>query len=84
MRRMLSNVGDGSGFVGLVQIRLLEDGQTVGELILDVAKEFTPQTPRELFPSCGAVDESFRDDVTNITSLDPGQRITARKAPEHP
>lgn len=84
VRRLLSTFGDGPGLVGFVENHLCEDSQSFGELIMDVIQESNTKNPRKPFSMWETVDESFRDIVVKMTSLDPARRITAREALDHP
>lgn len=83
VRRLLSHFGDSPGLVGLLN-HLDEESAQWRDLVLDVIKEFTADNPRRPFPMWDDVDESFRDLVTRLTSLDPARRITSREALDHP
>lgn len=84
VKRLLSHFGDREGLDSFVGH--LDDGESAAwrDLVLDVVKEFTADNPRKPFAMWEDVDESFRDVVTQMTSLDPKRRITAREALEHP
>ena len=84
VRHLLSHFGDREGLGGFVDH--LDDGETAAwrDLVLDVVKEFTADKPRKPYSMWEDVDESFRDVITQMTSLDPKRRITAREALQHP
>jgi serine/threonine protein kinase len=83
MKRLLSHFGDGPGLVGLLD-HLDEESAEWRDLVLAVMELFTSDNPRKPFSMWDDVDESFRDVVAKMTSLDPKRRITAREALNHP
>jgi ribulose-phosphate 3-epimerase len=83
VKRLLSHFGDGPGLVGLLD-HLDEESAQWRDLVLAVMTEFTSDNPRKPFSMWDDVDESFRDVVTKMTSLDPKRRITTREALDHP
>ncbi|KAK4150811.1 CMGC protein kinase [Chaetomidium leptoderma] len=82
VKRLLSHFGDGPGLVGLLD-HLDDESAQWRDLVLAVMEEFTSDSPRKPFSMWDDVDESFRDVVTKMTSLDPKGRITAREALDH-
>ena len=84
VQRMLSTFGDGPGLVGFVENHLREEDARFGELVMDVVRDFNAGNPRKPFSMWETVDDSFRDVVTKMTSLDPARRITAQEALTHP
>ena len=83
VKRLLSHFGDGPGLVGLLD-HLDNETAEWRDLVLAVMKEFNGDNPRKPFSMRHDVDESFRDVVAKMTSLDPKRRITARQALDHP
>ncbi|KAJ5569991.1 uncharacterized protein N7459_009421 [Penicillium hispanicum] len=69
LNRLLTHIGKENDFF----LRLLE-----------LAGSFTPGDFRQPFASWDFVQPELRDLVSQMTSLDPERRITARKALEHP
>ncbi|KAM5443600.1 RIBULOSE-phosphate 3-epimerase [Microsporum ferrugineum] len=83
VKRLLSHFGDGPGLVGLLE-HLEDDSAEWRDILVAVVDEFTPDDPRKPFSMWDDVDETFRDIVGRMTSLDPARRTTAKDALEHP
>ncbi|KAF3483973.1 uncharacterized protein GIQ15_03297 [Arthroderma uncinatum] len=83
VKRLLSHFGDGPGLVGFLH-HLEDNSAKWRDLVVTIADEFTPADPRYPFSIWEDVDESFRDIIVKMTSLDPARRITAKDALEHP
>lgn len=82
VKRLLSHFGDGPGLAGLLG-HLDADSAKWHGLIMAVADEFTTDDPRQPISMWSDIDESFRDIIVKMTSLDPARRITAKDALEH-
>lgn len=83
VKRLLSYFGDRDGLVGFLG-HLNDDSARWRDLVLAVIEEFTPDNPRHPFFLWHNVDETFRDLIVKMTSLDPVRRITAKDALKHP
>ncbi|KAM7185878.1 serine/threonine protein kinase [Rhypophila sp. PSN 637] len=82
LQRHISYFGHEDDFKGLLQ-HVGEDNVFFDRLIT-LAGDFDAERPRKPFAMWEYVDSELRDLVIQMTNLDPGRRITARKALEHP
>ncbi|RFU29242.1 hypothetical protein B7463_g7109, partial [Scytalidium lignicola] len=82
LRRHISFFADEDGFKGLLQH--IGEENIFFERLIALAGDFDAERRRSPFMMWNYVDVELRDLIVKMTNLDPGRRITAREALEHP